>query len=460
MNQLISSIQNATNKTTTTNGMKAFKSTTDNCVDLFFKIGASRGKNIIPEFAKAYADEADIALRIALWARDVRGGAGERQLFRDILKYLAVNDYTTALRVLPKVPEVGRWDDLLELVDSPVESEAFDLISVALQHDKNGLCAKWMPRKGPVAEKLRKYLGFTPKQYRKTLVGLTQVVETKMCANQWTEIEYGKVPSLAAARYQKAFGRHDAAGYAAYVNKLATGEAKINASAVYPYDVLKSLRTGNVAVANAQWNSLPDYVGEQKFLPVVDVSGSMACSAGGSSMTCMDVAISLGLYLSERNKSSFKDAFITFSERPQLQLLKGTLNDRYEQLRRADWGYNTNLEAVFDLILNNAVKHKVSASDMPDYVVILSDMQFDRADSGKTAFGMVKEKYKKAGYDMPVLVFWNLHDHDNVPVKADKSGAILVSGFSPSLMQSLLTGKTVTPRDQMLATVMNPRYDV
>lgn len=446
--------------TKTTNGMKALKSTMNKNVDLFFKIGASRGKFNVKQWVEAAKEDTDIAVRIALWARDIREGSGERQIFRDILRYLAHNELNIAKALLPKIPELGRWDDLLVLVNTPVQHEAFELIAKGLA-EGNGLCAKWMPRKGEVAAKLRKHLSLTPKSYRKLLVGLSNTVEQQMCAKQWKKINYEHVPSVAAARYQKAFKRNDEVRYGKYVESLQKGEAKINAGAIYPYTIVQTLAKGVASVAVEQWKALPDFVPEGlNFLPVVDVSGSMYCPAGGNpSITCADVAISLGLYLSERNKSKFKDAFITFSERPKLQYLKGNLQERYRQLERADWGMSTNLEATFDLILDTAVKNNLKQSSMPTHIVILSDMQFNACVRNTSAIRMIREKFSQAGYEIPAVVFWNLKAANNVPVAFDENGTALISGFSPSVMKNILAGKNLNPQSIMLDTVMVERYN-
>ena len=223
----------------TTNGMKARKSTANACVDLFYNIGASRGKNIIPAFTAAYVENSDLALRIAQWARDARGGSGERELFRQIMSYLEVANPQDASRLLAKVPELGRYDDLFVFKTKNLKAQAYTMLGDALRN-RNGLAAKWTPRKGDVAREIREFFGMTPKQYRKSLVALTNVVETQMCSNNWDNINYNHVPSVAHARYKKAFGRHGTT-YAEYVTKLVKGEAgvKINAGAVFPYDVLK-----------------------------------------------------------------------------------------------------------------------------------------------------------------------------------------------------------------------------
>lgn len=457
----------------TENGMATNSTSLNACVDLFFNIGAMRGQDkqrLIATFSKAFNEDPKRAMKLLFWARDVRGGAGERQVFKDILVYLAENHDLVLKPNLHLIPEYGRWDDLLALSGTYLEKEAFTLISDALINEK-GLCAKWMPRKGVVAEKLRKFTGMSPKQYRKSLVGLTNVVETKMCARDWNSIDFGKLPSVASARYQKAFGKNAYESYSAYIASLVKGEAKINAGAVYPYDVITSLERGNATVANEQWKALPNYLegANDMILPVVDVSGSMSTPAGGSkTVTCMNVAISLGLYISERNVGPFKDAFITFSSKPQLQVLSGSLNDRYTQMSDSDWGMSTDLEATFKLILDQATKHKLSQDKMPNKILILSDMEFNSA-TGKgygreshwnpTAQQMIETLYADAGYKVPQIVYWNIQSRNGgVPVAFDTQGTALVSGFSPAIMTSLLGGDIESPQQIMDKTILSERY--
>jgi hypothetical protein len=458
----------------TENGMATNSTSLNACVDLFFNIGAMRGQDkqrLIATFSKAFNEDPKRAMKLLFWARDVRGGAGERQVFKDILAYLAENHDLVLRLNLKLIPEYGRWDDLLVLTGTYLEKQAFTLISDALIAE-NGLCAKWMPRKGPIAEKLRKFTGMSPKQYRKSLVGLTNVVETKMCAKDWNSIDFGKLPSVASARYQKAFGKNAYESYSAYIASLVKGEAKINAGAVYPYDVITSLQHGNAAIANEQWKALPNYLegANDMILPVVDVSGSMSSPAGGSkTVTCMNVAISLGLYISERNVGPFKDAFITFSSKPQLQVLSGSLNDRYTQMSDSDWGMSTDLEATFKLILDQATKHKLSQDKMPNKILILSDMEFNQA-TGKgygrgaetwnpTAQQLIEQMYADAGYKVPQIVYWNIQSRNGgVPVAFDAKGTALVSGFSPAIMTSLLGGDIESPQQIMDKTILSERY--
>lgn len=446
----------------TSNGMRARSGSGAPLVDLFYKIGASRGKNVVADFETAYQADSDIALKIALWARDVRGGAGERQLVRDILLHLEKQYPDTLLRVLPFIPEFGRWDDMLIFKTKPVKDAAYTLIGDALRA-RNGLCAKWMPRQGPIAVEIRNFYGMTPKFYRKSLVALTNVVETKMCAQDWDSIEFGKLPSLASARYNKAFARNAAEAYTAYKDRLTAGTDKVNASAVYPHDVVKTLKAGGEhVVADAQWKALPNYIGDASVMPLVDVSGSMSCAVGGNkNLLCIDIALALGLYCADKNTGAFKDTFLTFSAKPKAQVLTGTLSQKMAQMNRSDWEMNTNLNAAFDEILRIAVKGKVADTDMPKTLLILSDMQFDQCvRHDDTAYKMIVRKYADAGYTVPNVVFWNLNSHDNVPVKFDKRGTALVSGFSPAVMKGVLSGADMTPEGIMLATVDVPRYSV
>ena len=460
MTRLVDALR--TENTVTDNGMVTNSSSLNACVDLFFVIGAMRGQDVdrlIAKFSKAFNENPLTALRILFWARDARSGAGERKIFRDILKYLAENHSDSLAKNIQYIPEFGRWDDVLSLFGTKLDTQAKDLIKVGLNAN-NGLCAKWMPRKGKHAIALEKYLNLSPKGYRKMLVEKTKVVEQLMCARDWSNITYDHVPSLAMSRYTKAFAKNDSNRFDAFKNAATT----IKAGALYPYDVLKSLKFGgDKTVGIKQWESLPNYLTntEERILPVCDVSGSMNTSAGNNSnLSCLDVCVSLGLYISERNVGNFKDAFITFSSNPQLQYLNGDIVSRMNQLSRADWGMSTNLEATFNLILNQAIKHSLPEDEMPTTVLIMSDMEFNQATRGnETAMKMIERQYNEAGYTIPKIVFWNIQSRqDNIPVSFDKNGAALVSGFSPAILKSLLAGEDFTPISIMNKTVNSERY--
>ena len=478
MNTFVNAVINQ--EARTENGMKARKSSADAVVDLFYNIGASRGKDAIPAFVAAFVQDRELALRVAAWARDIRGGAGERELFRSILRYLEKHDVEAAKALMAKVPELGRWDDIFVFHTDVMKSAAYTMLGDALR-DKNGLAAKWTPRKGKIAQEIRTFFGMSPKFYRKSLVEMTKVVETQMCAKDWDNINFSHVPSVAASRYKKAFNRNTPA-YAAYVAELRkpvderSADVKVNAAAVFPYDVLKgrlssygqSFDKTELDLIEAQWDALPNYVGDANVLPLVDVSGSMCCRAGGhqakSDLTCLDVAVSLGLYLADKNTGKFKDTFLTFSSSPELMHLKGNINQKMDQMVKSHWEMGTNLHAAFEKILETAVKGQVTQAEMPEVLLILSDMQFNncvRYDD--SAIEMIERKYREAGYEMPKVVFWNLNAaYGNTPVAFDKSGAALVSGFSPAIVKPLLSGDLdgFTPESVMLKTIMDDRYKV
>ena len=469
----------------TKNGMKAWATSNSKVLDLFGNVGSSRGNDVSALFWAAYTENEDLTLRLLQWLRDVRGGAGERQQFRNLLGALDSSHPNVSEKLMHKIPLLGRWDDLFAYTNPVNRRAALEMFADAIRAEDQ-LAAKWAPReksaRSQEAYELRKVMGLSRKSYRKMLVRNTNVVESLMCSRNWNDINFSHVPSVAASRYQKAFGKNAGEKYAAYLNELQKPTAerdpkvKINAGAVYPYDVLKSVLKGNAAVADEQWKALPNYIGDAKILPMVDVSGSMGSlgfnnngfgSFGSrSSISPIDISVSLGIYCAEKNTGPFSDTFLTFSGRPELTVLKGTLSDRVRQLSRANWGMNTNLEAAFQSVLDLAVRHDVSAEDMPDMILILSDMQFDSAIGYRknlTALEMIRAKYESAGYKMPAIVFWNLsmYGSENTPVKVDDRGVVLVSGFNPNLMETVLEGnfEDYTPYNMMCRVLMKERYD-
>ena len=453
----------------TANGMKANATSASAVLDLFGKIGSARNVDLSKDFAVALAENEELAIRTLLWARDIRAGAGERSTFRALLAKLESVNPALAGRLMHKVPFLGRWDDLFVYADPINRRAAYDMIRAALDAG-DGLAAKWMPRKGAIAVALTRHFGMTPKQYRKTIVGLTNVVETAMCAKRWSEINFSHVPSVASARYQKAFGRNASEAYSAYIRELQKPVAeravpvKINAGAVYPYDVVRSVSKGNAAVADEQWKALPNFVGDARIFSMVDTSGSMGSLHWGNTSGTpqpIEVSVSLGLYVSEKLTSAFKDMLMIFDSTPKLVTVKGSLSQRIAQLPEIVSG-STNLHAAFDMLLNVAVRGAVRPEDMPEMLLILSDMQFNscvRFDDN--AQEMIKRKYREAGYEMPKIVFWNLNARfESTPVKFDDRGVCHVSGFSPAIMKSVLANdlEDFTPYNVMLKTIMNERY--
>lgn len=456
-------------KVYTDNGALTKSTSLNNVLDMFFLSGASRNmteKQIIDLFIKAYTENQDLALKALFYARDIRGGQGERRFFRIIWEFLVVN-YPQDIRKLKyQIPEYGRWDDLF--FNTVVAKDSLHVINKGLK-ENNGLLAKWLPRKGPINNIIRLFLGLSPRIFRKRIVSLSNTVEQKMCERNWKGINYQQVPSVAINKYRKAFYRNDENRFTKFIEDVKKGVKKINASAIYPHTLVRAMYNGeNKNAVEAQWNALPDYMLESDdiIVPVCDTSGSMSMHNN----LPMDVSIALGVYISERNKGAFKDAFITFSAKPELHVVKGTLWERLMQIRNANAGFNTNLVATFDLILNSALAGKVHPSQMPNKILIISDMEFDgtnaysghlQKESSKqflTNYDVIKYKYKNSGYEMPTLIFWNVNGRpENVPAtKDDRVG--LVSGFSPSILKSILSGDIYSPVQLMLRTINSDRY--
>ena len=483
----------------TQNNCVTNSTTSNDCVDLFFTIGAMRSnrKNkdamskLITMFDRAFDENPLITMKILFWSRDIRGGAGERDVFRQLWKHITSVDFTAKMLKanrtsgyelfkmnMENIPEYGRWDDLFALMNSdettPVEDWIVNYIVNTLKNENDqsrNLLAKWLPRTGGktsaskklIANKVRHAMKMNPAEYRKFLVSLTKVVETAMCQKEWGRIDYEHVPSVAMSRYMKAFGKNDGTRFTEYVQSVQKGEKKMNASAVYPYDVFRSLRNGGEKAANAMWSSLPNYLegNTESIMPMVDVSGSMSSRISGE-ISAMDVSVSLGVYVAERMEGAFKDHFITFTSQPTLQRLTGTLSDRIRQIQ-GPVGFDTNIEAAFKMLLNSAVKGNVPQEHMPAKILIISDMEFnDSCISGHSVSAMEKIKvlYEQAGYKRPDIIFWkvNILTMENCPVKYDEQGTALISGFSPSILTSLLGGD-MTPVNIMLKAVNAPRYD-
>jgi hypothetical protein len=471
MNAFVSAIKDDATTIYTENGAKTYSTSFDSCVDLFFQIGAIRGQGAARAetlFRTAYKQNPDLATKIALWARDVRGGAGERQVFRDLLKLLEKTDMDRLARILPLVPEIGRYDDLFVFETATAKDMAFAIFGNGLvDPSKAGLAAKWAPRetgaKKKLARELMAYFELSPKNYRRLITTLSNTVEQQMSARLWDDIEFQKVPSVAAARYAKAFRRHQPDRYNEFVQKAVKGEVKINASALFPYDVTKS--TVDAETQNALWNQLPDYVPAGKsFIPMIDLSQSMSSSTiGDGNLTPMDAAISLGLYLAEKNKSEFNRMALAFAGQPSWISIPDTdsVRDKVRAVKAGQVAYDTNLNAAFEAILSVALRKGVPQEDLPDALIVLSDMEFNSTQNARSVTNVdaAKRLYEANGYRLPTIVWWNLQSRNGVtPVRADASGMVLVSGLSPSVTTAVLGGEA-TPVAIMLKAVDIARYE-
>lgn len=428
-------------------------------LDFFFKLGAMRNESDADKlrvFTSAWAENPLDALRAVFYARDIRQGQGERQLFRVALEWLGENYPDVVAKNLHLVSEYGRVDDLFVLFGTELESDILDYLWDELEKD-NGLVAKWMPRETSTNGKLARHIaqswGLSMREYRKLIVSKTQVVENQMSANDWN-INYSHVPSQAMMKYRKAFPKHDPDGWLSYLNSLEKGETKVNSATLYPSDIVgKILQGSRDRIFDHQWNSLPNWVNEGDFIPVCDVSGSMSGKP-------MEVSIGLGLYLSERAKPAFKNFIITFSTYPEFHEVVGNnIRERVNNLHRANWQMSTDLRKVFIAILDRAKSYGLSPEDMPKNLLVISDMQFNEGVSGNSTYDDITKMFQNSGYDRPNLIWWNVNAVNNAtPVKFDESGTALVSGYSPSIMQHILSGD-FNPYDIMRKVLDSERYN-
>ena len=482
-------------KSYTENGAKGYATTGSYLVDLNFKIPHLRAlaqDEDFPyeEFDLAYQENPVYALRWLLFLRDIKQGCGERASFRKFLIHLADTKPTICVKFIDcfMSADYGRWDDLVEVyfktTNKNIKHDISILLRTQLKNDLNSkhpsLMAKWLPSESSANKETsrrakllaKEVFECSNKQYRKTLASLRKLVakaEVLTSANKWSEIDYNTVPSKANLKYSSAFVKHDADRRIKYLLDLKAGKssAKINANSMFLYDIVRDYRyTLDVnPTLEALWEAQEKIEGFTNTLVVRDGSGSMSCEVIGGNLTASVIADSLTLYCAENNIGAYKNKFITFSANPQCIEIPDDYNlaqklhllDIYN-----DWT-NTDIEAVFKLILKTAIDNKVSPDEMPESVLIISDMEFDEAldDSNEsdTLFEIIRKKFESAGYKLPRLVFWNVCSRTNtVPMRENESGLTLISGFSKSLLQ-IVIGKYTSPYEALIAQLSNPRYE-
>ena len=488
---MLNYLKQEANQTFTENGAVTYRSTFSDCLDLFATIGAIRFANerdIEERFARAYAEDKDIAMKILFFARDIRGGLGERRVFRIILRWLAGNAEETLRKNLEYVSEYGRYDDLLALIDTPCEKPMLDVLKKqfdadmeALQNDGNvSLLAKWLPSVNTSnaqavahAKRIARHFGMRDAEYRKALSALrakSDIIENRLRKRDYT-FDYSKQPSKAMYQYRKAFIRNDRERYLGFIDRVSCGEANIHTDTLYPYELVSSCLKDSVwnrtrqisdeeaASLNAMWENLPDFTDGENNLAVIDTSGSMYSAYWKPSPA--SVALSLGLYFAERNTGIYQNHFISFSAKPRLIEIKGdSFVDRVRYLTTFNEIANTNLEAVFDLILRTAVKYKVPQEELPKRLYIISDMEFDMCtqNADMTNFENAKRKFAKKGYHLPEVIFWNVASRNvQQPVTKNEQGVALVSGCTPRLFSMTMKG-ALEPYIFMMEVVNSERY--
>ena len=464
-----------TSVTLTENGGRALSTTGDKVLNLFAVLGALRTRptDVIDKFDAAYRENADLATKMAFYGRDVRGGLGERAVGRLMIRELTQFYPEVVTANFKNVVEFGRWDDLFVLFDTECEDAMVEYVKTQLvsdwKHMKSNqhvsLLAKWMPsinasseHTKALARRFVKALNTTPREYRKNLSALRKyidVTEVKMSANKWTDVDYKAVPSNAMSNYGSAFARHDYDGFNRYMGAVKSGDAKINAATLYPYNVIEALERSSRDVAEAQWKALPNYVeGDNNFLIMADVSGSMMGRP-------MHTSVGLAIYFAERNHGAFANKFMTFTDVPRIVDVTGnTLLEKYRSVTE-HVGFNTNLEAAFDAILSTAVRTKCPQEDLPKALVIISDMEIDYWNGGSLTFTEeMRKRFAEHGYEMPKLVYWNVDSRkDTFLASKNDPNAILVSGQSASTFKNLIKGIDLSAFEIMEQTLNDPRYD-
>lgn len=471
-NAFINGLREMSNYTYTENNAVSLRSTLDAVYDLFALGAAYRQRSeedIINLFKKAYRENAELAMKCLFYIRDAREGQGERRFFRVCMNWLAKSDdREAAKRNLQYVSEFGRWDDLYCFIDTPLQDDALEIMRQQIALDMScktpSLLAKWLKsintssaESRRLANITREYFGMTHKQYRRTLSILRErinVLEKLMSAGEWDKIEFDKIPSRAGLIYRNAFARRDVLRER-YEKFIMDKNTKVNAKVLYPYECVKSaldyIDYGCAdklerAAINKYWDNLRNYFDGAAFngMALVDTSGSMTIKR--NSIAPINISIALGLYCAEKCSGPYAGHFITFESNPHFIEVEGKdFVEKVENISNAPWGNSTNLEKAFDLMLDVAIRNNLSQKDIPENLIVISDMEFDQTGRNNCIFNTlcdgIKNRWKAVGYEMPHLVFWNCNArHDLIPMK-DDGNVTFVSGASPVIFEMIMSGK-------------------
>lgn len=466
--------------TFTENGAKAKNTTSNALLDLFGTIGSLRNRNKVEVealFEEALKVDPLFATKILFYARDIREGCGEREVFKYLINYCAKKHPEVVVNNIPFIGFFGRYDDLYALIDTPLESNMWAYMKEQIKADIENmeankpvsLLAKWVKTPDASSKKTRALgiktaisLGYSVYDFKRILRKLRKyidVVEVHMSGNDWTNIDYSAVPSKAMNNYRNAFYRHDADRFASFGQKAVNGEVKINSSALYPYDIVEKVlyKHEDSDILEAQWRQLPNYVKEgTNAIVMADVSGSMSGRP-------MATSIGLAMYFAERNIGAYHNLFMTFSSTPKVNRLVGdSLYQRVRNLSRADWGMSTNLEMAFMKVLDIAIKNKIPANEMVKSIIVVSDMEIDYCVSKNWSFyDEMMARFAEYGYEMPNVVFWNVESRNNVfHADATRKGVQLCSGSSVTTFKLLMDSIGLTPVEMMEQAINSDRYSV
>lgn len=469
----------------TWNGAVCRTSTLSKCLDLFGRSGAMRNASVEDKqnlMREAYDEDPLAAMRLLFFTRDIRGGYGERDTFKDMVVWLANNHTDSVVKNLWAFLEYGRGKDLYALIGTKAEDAMWKFMKHQFEIDLDNmakeksvsLLAKWIatpdassPKTKALGQLTLRKLGYskrTERDYKKNLRALRKyldIPEAKMATGRWAEIEYSKLASKCLLKHRNAFSRHDGTRYSEFIDKVTRGDAKMNMGAVNPCEIMHTAVNDYTADLDTMWANLPDYVTGNS-LAIVDTSGSMYC---GHPITAAEVATSLGIYIAEHNKGDLNGLFMTFSSRPQFVEITGTnLREKYNSIMSKSIVDDTNLEAAFELILDRAVRNHVAPDEMPMSLVVISDMQINHCVNGvnngrMTFFDDMKLRFEAAGYTIPHVVFWNVNaQNPTFHAAKDSAGVSLVSGYSPAIFKTVMDNLNKTPMDLMLEVLNSDRY--
>ena len=476
-------LKNAMNRTFTENGAVTLRTSGSDCLDLFASIGALRAQSdteIADRFLRAYAEDPDLAMKILFYARDIRGGLGERAVFRTLLRWLAEHENASLIRNLTYIAEYGRWDDILVLLDTPAREETEALLHRQFQADMQALeeggqvslLGKWLPSVNAsnaetvrMAKQLARAFGMNDARYRRALSALRaqiRIIENNLRERDYT-FDYARQPSGAMFKYRRAFVRCDHDRYQDFMAQVRTGGASLHTGTLMPYQIVAAAyRAGENEreALDVTWNALEDFTRGENAIVVADGSGSMYWGGDPAPAT---VAQSLAIYFAERNTGAFHNHFITFSMSPQLVEIRGRdIVEKVRYCRSFNEVANTDLAAVFDLILRTAVVNRVPQRDLPSTLYIVSDMEFDACAHGasQTNFEHAQAMYRRHGYRLPRVVFWNVQSRNRQqPVRMNERGVALVSGCTPRIFSQVMSGE-MDPYANMMNIVGGDRYRV
>lgn len=499
---MLNTMKELSNMTLTENGAATYASTESSVLDLFSSIGALRyasSEDIVTRLDRSWAESPDLTMKTLFYARDIRGGLGERRIFRLALAWLAMFHRESALKNMSFIPEYGRFDDLLTLLHTSCEAEVSELICALLRADQEAMASgspvsllgKWLPSVNASStatrqdgKKIAKAMGMKDAEYRKLLTALRSeihIVENNLREKDYS-FDYAKLPSTALYKYRRAFIRNDLERYVDYLKQVSEGKAKMHTGTLTPYDVIapfvykwfKNIWLGNdqtsfgpeeVTAATVTWDALADFTGGDNALVVVDGSGSMYFCGRPFPALPAAVALSLGIYFGERNVGAFHNHFITFSHNPRLIEIEGeTILDKLAYCGSISEVADTSIQKVFELVLKAALQRHSPQEELPTTLYFVSDMEFNSCteDASLTNFEYAKHLYESHGYKLPQVVFWNVQSRDfQQPVTMNEQGVILVSGCTPRLFEHIMQKDyaNCSPYAFMLDMLNSERYE-